>query len=450
MTDIKFDILPQRSAVLADHATEVFALVRAQAPPRPMGTENDRMPLNLSLVLDRSGSMRGKPLEEAKRCAAYIVDQLDKRDRVSLVVYDNRVDVLVPCTAVTDKALLKLAIDGIFSGGATNLFGGWEEGARQCLVAGGEGWLSRVLLLSDGCANQGRTCVEEIAPCCAEMLEAGVSTSTYGLGRDFNEELMVEMARSGSGQSYYGESAEDLLDPFQEEFSLMSAQCARNLKLELSAPAGVQFELLNDYRSLGENTWQFPDLAYEGEAWGLVKLSVPQDIPGDRYNGDLEVLRAFVSYTDVEVDAPDTRSDTLRLPRVDASAWAAIAADDRVTGRIQEIRVAQLQSEAREAALRRDWVRVDQLVARAEEEAGDNAWVRVALQTLKGYAQRRDQARMSKEAMYMSRKMNNRLAEHDEDSRTYLLDVESSKAGYLRKKQEQGKRMDRNDKGLPQ
>lgn len=445
MTDIKFDILPQRSALLAEHHTEVFALVRAQAPSRPQDSENDRMPLNLSLVLDRSGSMSGKPLEEAKCCAAYIVDQLDSRDRVSLVAYDNRVDVLIPSTPVTDKAGLKRVIDGIYSGGSTDLYGGWEEGAKQCLIAAGSDCLSRVLLLSDGCANHGLTRPEEVAPFLAEMLEAGVSTSTYGLGHHFNEELMVEMAKAGSGQSYYGESAEDLLDPFQEEFSLMSALCARRVKLTLSAPIGVTFELLNDYRHLTGTTWQMPDLAYDGEAWALVKLNVSNDIPPDGTTGDIEVLRAFISYTDVESDAPDTRSYTLRLPRIDASAWAAIAMDERVTGRVQEIRVAQLQTEVREAALRRDWDSVDRLVAQAEEEAGDNAWVKESLQTLKRYARRRDRERMSKEAMYMSRKMSHRLAEHDEDSRTYFQDVESSKAGYLRKKREQGKRMDRPD-----
>ncbi len=445
MTDIKFDILPQRSAVLADHSTELFALVRAQAPSRPSGKETNRMPLNLSLVLDRSGSMSGKPLEEAKRCASYIVDQLDGRDRVSLVVYDNRVEVLVPSTHVTDKSAIKRVIDGVHSGGSTNLFSGWEEGAKQCLIAAGGDCLSRVLLLSDGCANHGLTGVEEIASFLTEMLEAGVSTSTYGLGGHFNEELMVEMAKSGSGQSYYGESAEDLLDPFQEEFSLMSAMCARQMKLTLTAPIGVQFELLNDYRHLTGTTWQMPDLAYEGEAWALVKLTVSEDVPVDDKTGDLEVLRSFLSYADIELDAPDTRSYTLRLPRVDASAWAAIAMDDRVTGRVQEIRVAQLQSEVREAALQRDWDSVDRLIAQAEEEAGDNAWVKESLQTLKRYARSRDRERMSKEAIYASRKMSNRLAEHNEDSRTYFQEVESSKAGYLRKKREQGKRMGRRD-----
>lgn len=376
MTDIKFDILPQRSAVLAGHDTEMYALVRAQAPSRPDSEGHERLPLNLSLVLDRSGSMNGKPLHEAKRCAAYIVDQLDSRDRVSVVTYDNRVDVLIPAMQVTDKARIKQMIDSIQPGGMTDLFGGWQAGAQQCLSGVDGKSLSRVLLLSDGCANQGLTNMREIAQHCAAMAEAGVSTSTYGLGRSFNEELMVEMAKACGGESYYGESAEDLLDPFQEEFSLLSALCARQVKLTLSAPVGVQFELLNDYRPLAEATWQMPDLAYEGEAWALVKLTVPHQLPVDPGTGDLEVLRGFLSYEAVESEHPDTRSYSLRLPRVDAPAWAAIAMDERVTGRVQEIRVAQLQSQVREAAMRRDWQQVDQLVAQAEAEAGDNAWVR--------------------------------------------------------------------------
>ena len=290
MTDIKFDILPQRSAIMAGHSTELHALVRVQGPNMPEGRDNKRKPLNLALVLDRSGSMSGQPMEEAKRCAAYIIDQLTDKDRASLVVYDNSVDVLVPSTQVRDKALFKRAIGEIYSRGSTALFDGWYEGAKQGLVAVDGDYLSRVLLLSDGCANQGLTGPAEIAGYCAEMARAGVSTSTYGLSTHFNEELMVEMAKAGAGQSYYGESAEDLMDPFQEEFSLLSSLCARNLKLRLSAHAGVTFELLNDYPQLEDGSWQLPDVSYDGEVWALVKVTVPADLPAPANGADLEIL----------------------------------------------------------------------------------------------------------------------------------------------------------------
>ena len=72
------------------------------------------------------------------------------------------------------------------------------------------------------------------------------------------------MAKAGAGQSYYGESAEDLMDPFQEEFSLLSSLCARSLKLRLNAQAGVTFELLNDYPQLEDGSWQLPDCRRHG------------------------------------------------------------------------------------------------------------------------------------------------------------------------------------------
>ncbi len=443
MTNIKFDILPQRSAVLAGHTTELHALVRVQGPQLPEGRKTDRKALNLALVLDRSGSMDGQAVAEAKRCAIYIIDQLTEKDRVSLVIYDNRVEVLVSSTYVVDKALFKRAIAEIYTGGSTALFDGWHEGAKQCVVGNEGGALSRVLLLSDGCANHGLTDTAEIAQYCAEMASAGVSTSTYGLSTHFNEELMVEMAKAGAGQSYYGESAEDLMDPFQEEFSLLSSLCARNLKLNLSAPAGVTFELLNDYKQLEEGSWQLPDVSFEGEVWALVKLTVPADLPAPINGDDVEILTGFLSFTDIDTGIADTRSYSLRLPRLPAEAWAAIAEDEKVTARMQEVHVAQIQQELRTAAMRSDWGTVDKLVQQAEREAGNNAWLRDSLQSIKRYATARDESRMSKEAHYASRKMMNRMASVDESSVEYSLMQESRKAKHLQRKQEQGKRMDR-------
>jgi Ca-activated chloride channel family protein len=402
MTNLTFDILPQRSALMADHSTELHALVRVQGPQMPADRNTDRKPLNLSLVLDRSGSMNGQAMEEAKRCAAYIVDQLTEKDRVSLVIYDSEIDVIVPATPVSDKALFKRAINEIYSRGMTALFDGWHEGAKQCLVANEGDYLSRVLLLSDGCANQGLTDTTEIANYCAEMASAGISTSTYGLSTHFNEDLMVEMAKAGAGQSYYGESAEDLMDPLQEEFSLLSSLCARNLKLNLSAPAGVQFELLNDYKQLDDGSWQLPDVSYDGEVWALVKITVPVNLDVPASGDDVEILKGFLSFTDIDTDQPDTRSYSLRLPQIPAEAWAAIVENERVTARIQEIRVAHIQQQLRTAAMQRDWRTVDELMDQAELEAGDNAWLKASLTSLKRYAKSRDRERMSKEARYSS------------------------------------------------
>jgi Ca-activated chloride channel family protein len=235
MIDLEF--VPHRAALLAGQDNGLDVVLRAKAPAAP-NTQRERLPLNLAIVIDRSGSMSGRPLAEAKRCAAMIVDGLSAKDHASVVVYDDRVDVLIASRPVDDKQAFRHAIAEVDSRGSTALHDGWLTGAEQAAAQQNGQALSRVLLLSDGCANQGLCDTAAIARQCAEMAEAGVGTSTYGLGQGFNEELMTAMARAGQGNAYYGQTAEDLMDPFREEFDLMSALCARRLRLAL-APAGA-------------------------------------------------------------------------------------------------------------------------------------------------------------------------------------------------------------------
>ena len=118
-------------------------------------------------------------------------------------------------------------------GGSTNLHGGWLLGAEEIAKYKNNKSINRVLLLSDGNANQGVCDPFEIFRQVDKLSETGISTSTYGLGHHFNEELMIGMANNGKGQGYYGETAEDLVDPFEEEFELLANTIATNLKLKV-------------------------------------------------------------------------------------------------------------------------------------------------------------------------------------------------------------------------
>jgi Ca-activated chloride channel family protein len=439
MSAIELKITPQRSALLAGHNNELHVLVRAQAPDAPK-TDYQRQPLNLAVVIDKSGSMSGKPLAEAKRCAHFMVDSLGPQDRLSIVAYDDQVEVVVPSSTVTNKAPLHQRIDSIHCGGMTALFDGWKMAVEQ-LSAHTDGHLARVLLLSDGQANQGLTDTDEIARRCADMAAQGITTSTYGLSEHFNEELMMAMAKAGQGQSYYGESADDLMEPFQEEFQLLGALYSRAHQLSIEVTEGVQWSVLNQYRCDQAGRYALPDLAYGGEVWALLKLQVPATVlPGQ--DESLFVVTASLVGQDMDGNSWSVGPESLSLPVLNATAFGAVAEDDLVLARVQEMRAADIQEQASQAARHHDWDTVDRLLAQALEEAADNQWLQVTVTVLQRYASQRDAQRFAKEASYKSSRMRSRIADKMESaSMDYSVAEELNRPMFLRRKAEQGKRM---------
>lgn len=431
MSTPKLIITPRRPAVLADLPATLDVLVRVQAPDMPAGAQPQRSPLHLALVIDRSGSMAGQPLTEARRAAAFVVDGLAPQDRASLVAYDDDVNTLVPLTGMADKATLKRAIERIDSGGCTNLHGGWIGGAESLAPATAGGIVSRVILLSDGCANSGITDPEAIYAQCRELAAAGVTTSTYGLGRHFNEDLMIGMSRAGQGNSYYGQTAEDLMDPFREEFALLNALYARRPVLELQTAEGVQAEILNGYEPVGDAGWQLPDLAYGAEAWALVRLTVSSRPASAE---PVALMSASVRYVDLGGEPRAVQPVALALPAVAAGAYGSVLEDELVARRAGELEAARLQQEARAAARRRDWASVEALVAQTHALGDANPWLGDVAGELGTLARSRDEAMFIKETAYSASRMRSRLAPSSES-----LDRRATGPSFLRRKCAQGK-----------
>jgi Ca-activated chloride channel family protein len=437
MTDIDFTLTPLKAGIQAGRDHTLTVLVRARAPE---AVQTARKPLNLALVIDKSGSMSGPPLHEAKRCAEHIVRGLSSSDTASIIAYDDTVEVLAKSGPVSDRRELLRAIRAIEVGGMTALYDGWRIGADQALFSHDRETLSRVLLLSDGNANRGLTDIGQIAKRVESVARDGVTTSTYGLGHHFNEDLMLAMGRAGGGNSYYGESAEDLMDPFQEELDLMHALYARRLTLTVDAPRGVKLRVLNDYPQPASDRWRLPDLAAGGEAWALLELCIPKRATKKLTHLELGA-RLKLKLTDGGRAVMGPRF--LEVPVVSESAWRALPEDETVQRRAQEVRAAELQEEARQAALCGDWKRVDEILAIARRESADNPWVENALNNLTRYARQRQTEVFAKEARYSSHRMRSRLAAVNEVSGDYDPGVESNKPTFLRRKQEQGKRMPR-------
>ncbi|MCF4967032.1 vWA domain-containing protein [Nostoc sp. CMAA1605] len=214
--------------------TNALLRFRADIPESP------RRDLNLSLVIDRSGSMAGAPLFHALRAAESVVDQLEANDILSVVVYDDAVDTVVPPQPVTNKSALKNALRRVHAGGITNLSGGWLKGCEYVKQKLDPQKINRVLLLTDGHANMGIQDPKILTATAGQKAEEGVITTTLGFAQGFNEDLLIGMARAASGNFYFIQSVDEASEVFSIELDSLRAVVGQNLKVTLELANGVK------------------------------------------------------------------------------------------------------------------------------------------------------------------------------------------------------------------
>ena len=254
---------------------------------------------------------------------------------------------------------------------------------------------------------------------------------------DFNEELMVEMAKQGHGNPYYGDTAADLFEPFAEEFDLIANLYARHVRLSLTAPEGVKIKLLSDYpveERDGFPAIQMPDIPFGAEAWVLLELEVAAGLALESGN---QILQAGVTGSTPE-GVPIAFTDAkLALKVLVPQAWEVLLPDPLVVARQAEIEAGKLLEVARQAAEHGDWKAIEQLIAEARARFADHPWVIDVLEHLAELAKSMDTARFRKEAMYSSRKMSGRLSSKQEDLGSVA--AEAAAPSFLRRKTAQGK-----------
>ncbi len=226
----------EQSILPANLASEVNLLLRFGVDQPQARRRN----LNLSLVIDRSGSMAGSPLHHALRAAESVVDQLEPEDTLSVVVYDDAVAVPVPPQSVQNRAELKAAIAQVWAGGITNLSGGWLKGCEFVKQNLDPQKINRVLLLTDGHANMGIQDPRILTATAGQKAEEGVSTTTLGFAQGFNEDLLIGMARAAAGNFYFIQSVDDATQVFGIELDSLRAVVGQNLTVTLELAPGVQ------------------------------------------------------------------------------------------------------------------------------------------------------------------------------------------------------------------
>lgn len=292
MTDSKTDIYrvavrTDRALIPAGQSCQRYVHLTLTAPTAP--SKGDRPALNLSLILDRSGSMSGNKLAYVKRAAEHALRLLGERDRASVVIYDDQVEVLAPSQPMSpaNREHTVRAVKRLRTGGMTNLSGGWFTGCDQIADHQRDEAINRALLLTDGLANQGITDQEELAGHAKALRQRGISTTTFGVGNDFNEFLLQAIADAGGGHFYFIDSPDQIPNYFHGELGEMLDTVARETTLSLDLPAGATARLINDIRH--ETTdWGlrvFLGDAYSGQTHELVlRLDLPAKALGETLN----------------------------------------------------------------------------------------------------------------------------------------------------------------------
>ncbi len=235
---LQLKLVPDHSVVVRSRPQEVIIKIDLTAVEEK--TREHRTPLNIAVVLDKSGSMNGAKLEKTKQAAMQLVDRLAPDDIFSLVVFSDAARVLVPAQKVEDKEALKRRIEGIRADGSTALYDGVKMGADQLKEYFSNKRINRVILLSDGIANVGPSSPRELRRLGSDLSERGVAVTTIGVGEDYNEDVMAGIAQASDANYYYVKDTEKLPGIFAKELGGMMCVAARDVRIEIICPKGIK------------------------------------------------------------------------------------------------------------------------------------------------------------------------------------------------------------------
>lgn len=337
MTDkINIEVFTEKAKLVAGASQTVDVLIRITPPDIDM-SGSKRPKLNIGVALDRSGSMSGQKMHQAREAAKYCVDQLLSTDVFSTVIFDDVVDVLFTSQNASDKEMLKRGIDRIEARNSTDLHQAWVTAGLQVSEKIDPEAINRVLLITDGQANVGETSVDRIVSQARETAARGVTTTTIGIGDDFNEDLLMPMAEAGQGNAWHVQEPGDMLKIFETELHGLVRQFAHTVRLAIRPEQGARVtDQLNDFEKDGAGAYILPNMIAASPLEMIVRIEVPAGVSADHVatfdlsfirqeNGLAESVSSLLAPgfdTREAVDALEENVDVVRVMQVLMNARA--------------------------------------------------------------------------------------------------------------------------------
>ena len=304
---VKLDVTPLKSILKAGEKQTTWLRVGLEG--FRIESEKKRAPVNLAIVLDKSGSMSGEKIDRARRAAIDALSLLNADDIISIVTYDTTVSVLVPATKMSDRESIEQVIRGIQADGSTALFAGLSKGAAEVRKFLDKERVNRIVLLSDGLANSGPSTPGELGALGASLLKENISVSTLGLGLGYNEDLMVAIAKKSGGNHHYIEKATELADIFRREFEDVLSVVAQEVDVKISIPEGIRpvRVLGNDAEISGQQiTTRLAQIYSRQNKYVVVEV----EIPSSKADAHRELADVAISYTNMKTLVTDRLSSS--------------------------------------------------------------------------------------------------------------------------------------------
>jgi Ca-activated chloride channel family protein len=214
-------------------------------------------------------------LDLVKQAIREAVSLLNEKDRVALVTFETEAKCVMPSLQMTpeNKEKLLAAVNALIPLSSTNLYGGWLEAAKEVASHLSDTAVNRVLLLTDGFANVGIVDPGRIRDDVSGLCVKKISTTTFGVGASFNEDLLQDIATSGAGNAYFLNKQEEYGAYFKQEFEGASMVVAQQVTMTVQSEKGVSFEMSHMYEEK-EGVWILPNVKASQSVQALCKVAV--------------------------------------------------------------------------------------------------------------------------------------------------------------------------------